>query len=524
MGSLNRMIDQVAKEKGIARDTLVEALEAALVSAARKKYGNRVELEAQYSDETGEVEVFLFKDVVDVVEDSTVEIDLETARRELDPEAEVGDQLGVKMETESFGRIAAQTAKQVIIQKVKDAERENLYAEYKDRKGDVITGMVQRFEKRNIVVNIGRGEAVLPFGEQIPRENYRQGDRIRALIYDVKRTQKDPQILLSRSNAGFLVKLFEQEVPEIAEGVVRIMCAAREPGQRAKIGVRSSDADVDPVGACVGMKGSRVQAVVQELRGEKIDIIPWNDDAAHFVCNALQPAEISKVIIDQDTNTMEVIVADDQLSLAIGKKGQNVRLAAKLTGWKIDVRSESKEEKITGESFERLLAVEGMDEETATILFDNGYRNPEDIAKATLAELTSFMGITEERGLTLLHGALRYLANPPEPKPREPVPVPEETPEDQTPDEEDQTVSDTEGEDGEDTEASSEDREAASDEDEEFSEEAEASAGDGEAVEDAEAGVIQENEDPDQGSAAGETAAESVQGSDDTRDSQAGSA
>jgi N utilization substance protein A len=343
-----------------------------------------------------------------------VEIDLDTARNELDPEAEIGDQLGVKMETESFGRIAAQTAKQVIIQKVKDAERENIFAEYKDRKGDVITGMVQRIEKRNIVVNMGRAEAILPFSEQIPRENYRQGDRIRALMLDVRRTQKDPQIILSRSNPAFLVKLFEQEVPEIAEGIVRIMCAAREPGQRAKIGVRSSDADVDPVGACVGMKGSRVQAVVQELRGEKIDIIPWNDDAAHFVCNALQPAEISKVIIDQDTSTMEVIVADEQLSLAIGKRGQNVRLAAKLTGWKIDVRSESKEEKITGESFERLLAIDSMDEETATILFDNGYRNPEDIARATLAELTSFMGITEEKGTALLQGALRYLANPPE--------------------------------------------------------------------------------------------------------------
>ncbi|MCA1961738.1 MAG: transcription termination factor NusA [Desulfomonile sp.] len=425
--NLNRMIDQVAKEKGIARDTLVEALEAALVSAARKKFGGKVELEAQYSDETGEVEVFLFKDVVEDVMDPTTEIDLETARRELDPEAEIGDQLGVKMDTETFGRIAAQTAKQVIIQKVKDAERENIYTEYKDRKGDVVTGIVQRFEKRNIVVNLGRAEAVLPFTEQIPRESYRQGERIRAVILDVRRTQKDPQIVLSRSSPLFLVKLFEQEVPEIAEGIVRIMCAAREPGQRAKIGVRSTDADVDPVGACVGMKGSRVQAVVQELRGEKIDIIPWSDDRAIFVCNALQPAEISKVIIDQDANTMEVIVADDQLSLAIGKRGQNVRLAAKLTGWRIDVRSESKEEKITGESFERLMAIEGMDEDTATMLFDNGYRTPEDIARATLAELTSFMGITEEKGLTLIHGAFRYLANPPEKEAKEPEEGEEDT-------------------------------------------------------------------------------------------------
>jgi N utilization substance protein A len=217
---------------------------------------------------------------------------------------------------------------------------------------------------------------------------------------------------LSRSAPSFLIKLFEQEVPEIAEGIVKIICAAREPGQRAKLGVRSSDADVDPVGACVGMKGSRVQAVVQELRGEKIDIIPWNDDPARFVCNALAPAEISKVIIDSEVGAMEVIVADDQLSLAIGKRGQNVRLAARLTGWKIDVRSESKDEKVTGESFERLLAIDGMDEETASILFDNGYRSPEDIARATLAELTSFMGITNEKGLALQHGALRYLANP----------------------------------------------------------------------------------------------------------------
>jgi N utilization substance protein A len=410
MVNLNRTIDQVAKEKGIARETLVEALEAALVSAARKKYGSKVELEAQFSEETGEVEIFLFKDVVEKVQDAMTEIDLESARKELDPEAEIGDQLGVKMDAETFGRIAAQTAKQVIIQKVKDAERENIYAEYKDRKGDIVTGIVQRFEKRNIIVNLGRAEAIFPYSEQIPKETYRQGDRIRAIITDVRRTLKDPQIILSRTNPMFLVKLFEQEVPEIAEGIVRIICAAREPGQRAKIGVRSSDADVDPVGACVGMKGSRVQAVVQELRGEKIDIIPWSDDPAHFVCNALQPAQISKVIIDQDTNTMEVIVADDQLSLAIGKKGQNVRLAAKLTGWKIDVRSESKEEKITGESFERLLSIEGMDEETATILFDNGYRNPEDIAKASLAELTSFMGITEEKGAQLLAGAQKYLA------------------------------------------------------------------------------------------------------------------
>ncbi|MFH0824812.1 MAG: transcription termination factor NusA [Pseudomonadota bacterium] len=414
--NLSRMIDQVAKEKGISRDILVEALEAALISAARKKFGPKVEIEAHFSQDSGEIEVFLFKDVVEKVVDDATEIAYETARGELDPDAELGDQLGVKMDTESFGRIAAQTAKQVIMQKVKDAERENIYTEYKDRKGEIVTGIVQRMDKRNITVNLGRAEALLPANEQIPREAYRQNDRIRALILDVRRTQKDPQIILSRSTPLFLVKLFEQEVPEIAEGIVRIMCAAREPGQRAKIGVRSSDADVDPVGACVGMKGSRVQAVVQELRSEKIDIIPWSDDPAHFVCNALQPAEISKVVIDQDSSTMEVIVPDDQLSLAIGKRGQNVRLAAKLTGWRIDVRSESKEEKISGESFERLVCIDGMDDGIANLLFDQGYRNPEDIAKATMAELTSFMGITEEKARTLINGALRYLANPPEAK------------------------------------------------------------------------------------------------------------
>src|SRR3990172_6339767 len=310
---LLHVIDTVVKDKGITREVIVEALETAMLTAARKKLGPNRELESHFNTDVGEIELFEFKEVVETVENVETQVSLDEGRK-LDPEAEVGDSLGVKLDTESFGRIAAQTAKQVIIQKVKDAERENLYAEYKDRKGDVITGMVQRFEKRNLIVNLGRGEAILPYSEQLPRENYRQGDRIRALILDVRQTQKDPQIILSRSNPSFLVKLFEQEVPEMAEGIVRIMCAAREPGQRAKIGVRSSDADVDPVGACVGMNGSRVQAVVQELRGEKIDIIPWNDDSAHFVCNALQPAEISKVIIDQDTNTMEVIVADDQLS------------------------------------------------------------------------------------------------------------------------------------------------------------------------------------------------------------------
>ena len=339
--NLNHIIDQVVKDKGIDRGVLVEALEAAVLSAANKKYRNTRELEAHYNDEAGEVEVFEFVTVVDEVENSYQEIDLSEAR-EIDPDVEIGDSLGMKMDASSFSRIAAQTAKQVIIQKVREAEREGVYNEFKDRLGELVNGIVRRYERGDLIVDLGRAEALLPHREQVPRENYRQGDRVRAYISDVRMATKGPQIILSRTHPGLLAELFRIEVPEVAEGIVEIQSVAREPGSRAKIAVLSNDPDVDPIGACVGMRGARVQNVVSELRGEKIDIINWTPDIARFACSALAPAEVTRVYVDNDEESLEIIVPDDQLSLAIGKKGQNVRLAAKLTGWKIDIISETR--------------------------------------------------------------------------------------------------------------------------------------------------------------------------------------
>lgn len=339
--NLKHTIDQIVKEKGIDKDVVLEALEQAVLTAANKKFRNTRDLEAHYNPEIGEVELFEFVTVVDEVQDSYKEIDLEEAR-EIDPEVEIGDSLGMKMDASGFSRIAAQTAKQVIIQKVREAERETIFNEFQERQGEVINGVVRRFEKGDLVVDLGRAEALLPHKEQAPREVYRQGDRVKALITEIRMTTKGPQILLSRTHPMMLAKLFEAEVPEIAEGIVEVKSVVREPGSRAKIAVYSHDSDVDPVGACVGMRGSRVQNVVSELRGEKIDIIPWSEDVARFACNALAPAVVSKVYVDEDNRAMEIVVADDQLSLAIGKRGQNVRLAAKLTGWRIDIKSETR--------------------------------------------------------------------------------------------------------------------------------------------------------------------------------------
>lgn len=341
LANLNHIIDQVVKEKGIDRVILVEALESAVLSAANKKYRNTRELEAHYNDELGEVELFEFVTVVDEVLDSYKEIDLAEAH-EIDPEVEVGDSLGMKLDAGSFSRIAAQTAKQVIIQKVREAERDGIYNEFRDRIGEMVNGIVRRYERGDLVIDLGRAEALLPQKEQVPRENYRQGDRVRAYISDVRMATKGPQIIISRTHPGVVSALFKSEVPEIAEGIVEIKAVAREPGSRAKIAVVSYDPDVDPVGACVGMRGARVQNVVSELRGEKIDIIPWTADIARFSCFALAPAEVNRVYVDNDEQSLEIIVPDDQLSLAIGKKGQNVRLAAKLTGWKIDIKSETR--------------------------------------------------------------------------------------------------------------------------------------------------------------------------------------
>jgi len=348
--NLKQAIEQIVKEKGIDRKVVVEAMEQAVLSAANKKYRNTRNLEAAFNYESGEVELFEYVRVVEDVQDSYTEISFDEAR-EMDPECEIGDELGEKIDSGDFGRIAAQTAKQVIIQKVREAERETVFNEYKDRQWEIVTGQVRRFERGDLLIDLGRAEAILPSKEQMPREVYRPGDRIRAIITDVGMTTKGPQIVLSRTNPQMLSKLFEAEVPEIGEGIVEIVNVVRDPGSRAKIAVASHDRDVDPVGACVGMRGSRVQNVVSELRGEKIDIIPWSGDMARFVCNALSPAQVSKVFMDEEQRTLEVIVPDDQLSLAIGKRGQNVSLAARLTGCRIDIKSESKDSEVEVDEF-----------------------------------------------------------------------------------------------------------------------------------------------------------------------------
>ncbi|MEK6791580.1 MAG: transcription termination factor NusA [Deltaproteobacteria bacterium] len=346
--NLGNIIEQVGKDKGIDKSILIEALESAMLKAAEKRFGQGKVIEAHYIEEAGEIELFLFKAVVEESTNPDTEISLVEAK-ELDPEVALGDSLGVKLNAKEFGRIDAQTAKQIIIQKVREAERNIVFKEYNAKKNEIITGIVQRFEKGDIIVDLGRAEAVLPKKEQVRREGYRQGERVRGIVLDVKVEAKGPQIVMSRTHPSFLMKLFQMEVPEVYEGIVEIKAVAREPGERAKVAVASNNADVDPVGACVGMKGSRVQAVVQELKGEKIDIVHWAEDSAMLVKNALSPAQIARVITDEEEHSMEVIVPDDQLSLAIGKKGQNVRLAAKLTGWKIDIRTES-EVKGSGEA------------------------------------------------------------------------------------------------------------------------------------------------------------------------------
>jgi len=404
VADIKRVVEQVSRDKGIDREILISALEEALKSAARKKFGSKIDIEVQYNDDSGEIEVFQFKDVVETIEDPALEISLEEGRK-LDAECEIGDSLGTKMDTSTFGRIAAQSAKQVIIQKMKDAEKDAIYASFIDRKGEIINGIVQRMDRGDIIVNLGQTEGVLPVREQVPRESYRRGDRIRAYILDVLHETRGPQIILSRGHKDFLMDLFKTEVPEISEGIVSIMGAAREPGVRAKIAVSSNNSDIDPVGACVGMKGSRVQNVVQELRGEKIDIIPWHVDAAKFVCNALAPAEISRVIIDETNRSMEVIVPDDYLSIAIGKRGQNVRLASKLTGWHLDVQSESRYNEAMKSGYESLMALPDMGVSLADTLYEAGFFSVDEISIASVEDLMQIRDLDEDQARTLISAA-----------------------------------------------------------------------------------------------------------------------
>ena len=406
---LNRVIEQVTKEKGIDKEILVEAIESAMVSAAKKTFGIDRSFEAQYNPDIGEIELFEAKVVVDDVADPDTEIELDDARETLDPDVELGDELLMKIDSAVFGRIAAQAAKQNIVQRVRDVEREIIFNEFKDRQGELIHGIVQRFEKNNIIVNLGRTNAILPEKEQVPRERYRQSDRIRAYIVSVEMTSRGPQIVLSRTHPGMLIKLFEQEVPEIYEGIVEVKGAAREPGGRAKIAVVSNDPDVDPVGACVGMKGTRVQSVVQELRGEKIDIVHWIPEQAEYVCRALAPAKVTKILLDEEAHSMEVIVPDEQLSLAIGRKGQNVRLASRLTGWGIDARSESEADEESRQARQSLSAVPGVSEVMAELLYQSGYKSAEDLSEAEPATINEITGIEPEKAQTILDAATKHV-------------------------------------------------------------------------------------------------------------------
>ncbi len=404
--NLKRILDQICRDKGIDRALLIDAIEEAVRSAVRKKFGNRREIEVQFNEDLGEVEVFQYRTVVDEVFDEETEISFVDARR-LDPEAELDDDLGEKISNiADLGRIAAQSAKQVIIHRMRDAERDVIYEMYRDREGTIVNGIVQRFERGDMIINLGRTDAILPRDEQIPKRSYKQGDRIRAYLQEVRRDSRDSrfrdsQLILSRTCNEFLVKLFEMEVPEIAEGIVKIMGASREPGFRAKIAVSSIESDVDPVGACVGLKGSRVQNVVQELQGERIDIVPWSPDPAKYAYNALAPAEVSMVIVDDDRKSLMVIVPDDQLSLAIGRQGQNVRLAARLLGWKIDVKSEQRYSNLENKGYLSLTAVDGVDESLADRLFAAGITSVAILAAMDTEQLMSLARLDQERAQSM---------------------------------------------------------------------------------------------------------------------------
>ncbi len=405
---LSRVIDSIVKDKNVNKDEIIQAVENAVLSAAEKLFrmnGKDNELEARYNEETGEVELFEFKEVVDDLNYPDVEISLQDAG-ELDSDAEVGDMIGVRISPD-FSRMAIQNAKQKVLQSVKEAEGKVIYGEFVDRKSDLISGIVRRIERRNVIVDLGRTEAVLPREEQVPHEYYNPKERIRAILLDILETKRGPQLILSRANTEFVRKLFETEIPEIPEQIVNIKSISRDPGSRTKISVHSNDPDVDPVGACVGMRGARVQNIIQELKGEKIDIVLWSDDAARYMCNALSPAKVNKVIIDEREKAMEVIVEDDQLSLAIGRRGQNVRLASQLTGWKVDIKTETEVNKEQGEVVSLFIALPNLGEFTANILYTEGYRSLEDIAFADPEVLSRICGVEDLNEIEKIQTAAR---------------------------------------------------------------------------------------------------------------------
>ena len=409
---LLQIADAVAREKSIEREVVLDAMAEAIQKAARSRYGAENEIRARINPTTGEIRLVRLLEVVEQVENDAVQVDLRDAQRR-NPAAQLGDMIEDELPPVDFGRIAAQTAKQVIVQKVRDAERERQYDEYKDRIGEIVHGIVKRVEYGNVVTDLGRGEAIVRRDELLPRETFRNGDRVRAYIYDVRREQRGPQIFLSRTHPQFMAKLFAQEVPEIYDGIIEIKAVARDPGSRAKIAVMSNDNSIDPVGACVGMRGSRVQAVVNELQGEKIDIIPWSPDAATFIVNALAPAEVVKVVLDEDTQRIEVVVPDDQLSLAIGRRGQNVRLASQLTGWDIDILTEAEESERRQAEFASRSAIFAealdVDEVIAQLLASEGFASIEEVAYVSLDEIAEIEGFDEDTAQEIQNRALDYI-------------------------------------------------------------------------------------------------------------------
>jgi N utilization substance protein A len=409
---LLQIADAVAREKSIDKQIVIAAMADAIQKAARSRYGQESNIRADINPGTGEIKLQRLMEVVDTVEEYDRQIWIEDARKR-NPDAQVGDFIAEQLPPMDFGRIAAQSAKQVIVQKVREAERDRQYDEYKDRIGEIVNGTVKRVEYGNVIVDLGRGEAIIRRDELIPREVYKYGDRVRAYVYDVRREQRGPQIFLSRTHPQFMAKLFTMEVPEIYDGIIEIRSVARDPGSRAKIAVISRDSSIDPVGACVGMRGSRVQAVVAELQGEKIDIIPWNDNAATFIVNALQPAEVTKVVLDEDAERIEVVVPDDQLSLAIGRRGQNVRLASQLTGWDIDILTEEEESQRRQKEFvERstlFMDALNVDEMVGQVLASEGFTSVEEVAYVDSDEIASIDGFDDETAEEIQSRAKEYL-------------------------------------------------------------------------------------------------------------------
>ncbi|MFN4197167.1 MAG: transcription termination factor NusA [Caldimicrobium sp.] len=405
---LKKIVETLSKEKGLSKELVLEALLEGIKSAAKKKFGNNAHVEVKYDEDTGEIEIYLLREVVDKVLDPKREISLEEAQK-LSPNVSIGDMIGERVNLQDLGRIAAQIVKQLFSQRLRLAEKKLIYDEYKHKLGEIVTGYVHRFNKKDIVLNLGKAEALLPEEEQIPKEKYHRGERIKAIIIEVYQ-QREPQIVVSRSHPAFIKKLFEREVPEIQEGLVKIVSIAREPGSRTKIAVTSTDPNIDPVGACVGVRGSRISAVLQEIKGEKIDVVLYDKDPAKFVYNALSPAECTKVIVDEKNKTLEVVVPDDQLSLAIGRKGENVRLASKLVGWRIDIFSETQYLRRQDPEFLKLIKVTGLSDEIAGFLYEENIRDLKTLVETPIEKIAQITKLPEEEVKTILEKAQKTLS------------------------------------------------------------------------------------------------------------------